>query len=259
MACPGAANTALMPALPPRLLRLAHSSSEEHARHARGRAFLRAAPAATQWPRLSTPRSAISALNLRDSELVVRVPTLLPEALRREMASVVLPRANRRLVDEIRHRDAKAIHPTSAFGTEAARLLEGELEHDLRHGPVSMIAFRPLRREYDGVIGRLRCPCETCLHVTPPLNHANDPRGPLAQLRHCRPRRPSGCGGDPFSSARERPSQAAGRYKVAGVRISSHRSARADAGSCMAGTEPREIPCLAPPESQDLSRARGAA
>src|SRR5262249_10903168 len=87
------------------------------------------------------PRSSVGPLHFGDADLVVRVPALLAEPLCHQMPGVLLPGADRGLVDEIRNRDAKPLLTARALRAKAARLLERKFIHRLRHRLVAIVAF----------------------------------------------------------------------------------------------------------------------
>src|SRR5262249_61223900 len=111
-------------------------------------------------------RSSVGPLHFGDADLVGRVPGSLPEPLCHQMPGVVLPGADRGLVDEIRNRDAKPLLTARALRAKAARLLERKFIHRLRHRLVAIVAFGALRREDDRVIGRLGRAGEAIRHQT---------------------------------------------------------------------------------------------
>src|SRR5262249_20835244 len=86
-------------------------------------------------------RSSVGPLHFGDADLVVRVPALLAELLCHQMPGVLLPGADRGLVDEIRNRDAKPLLTARALRAKAARLLERKFIHRLRHRLVAIVAF----------------------------------------------------------------------------------------------------------------------
>src|SRR5258705_12914167 len=106
--------------------------------------------------RLAPFRSGVRSLDLGDAHLVVRIPSLLAEALRREMLRVLFPVADGGFVREICDRYSKPAGALCGLNAEAAGLLEGKLEHRACHPVVTVVAFRALPREDRGVIGWLR-------------------------------------------------------------------------------------------------------
>jgi len=89
------------------------------------------------------------------------IPALLAEALSDQVLGILLPCVNGRLVREVCDCNSEPADVADAFGSQTAGLLERQLEHRLRHGFVATISLGPLRREYHGIVGRLRRRCET--------------------------------------------------------------------------------------------------
>src|SRR5689334_10905539 len=118
--------------------------------------------------RLTTLRPGIGAFHLRHPQFVMLVPALLAELLGSKMPGVLLPGADGCFIGEIGDRNPQTTLPAHGFRAQAARLLEGQLEHGFGHGAIALIARFSLRGEDHRVIGRLGRVGKTGMHGRSP-------------------------------------------------------------------------------------------
>ncbi len=88
--------------------------------------------------------------------MILLIPALAPELLRRQMRDDVLPSANALLVPPEGISDAEAIRPSGALDAKTAVLGKCQFLHSVRHGAIAMVAVGTNGGKGNDVMGRLR-------------------------------------------------------------------------------------------------------
>ncbi len=103
------------------------------------------------------PSFAVVSFYRSNPDLIVGVPNALSSTLGRLMVGVPLPGNNRLFAGPIRNRDAKAICTAHALYAKKTGLRSRQLDHAIRHAPVTPIALCPDRGKDYSSVWRLRC------------------------------------------------------------------------------------------------------
>ena len=103
------------------------------------------------------PSFAVVSFYRSNPDLIVSLPNALSSTLGPLMVGVPLPGKNRLLAGPIGNRDAQAICAVHALYAKKTGLRSRQLNHAIRHAPVTSITVCPQRGKDYCIVRRLRC------------------------------------------------------------------------------------------------------